>query len=346
MRGICTKCGKYGLNSSEMTTVSTSAPRYCGRFAPSPTGPLHPGSLLAALGSWLLARHADGQWLVRIEDLDPPREIAGAADVQLRTLAALGLIPDAPVLRQSERGDIYQAALDRLLESGHAFACHCSRSALVASAGVHRRCIPGARRSDPSVRLHVPDFTTLAFQDAIQGPVAQDVGSEVGDFVLKRADGYWAYQLAVVVDDAAQGVTHVVRGADLLDSTPRQILLQRALGLPTPAYAHLPLVLDASGHKLSKSAAAIPINDDNPMPALRTAWEALGQPVAMVAGASSPVELLACARDSFDPARIPRAPASLPSAPDRTTVTDPGHNGLLYDHQRPPVDGQARRTRS
>jgi glutamyl-Q tRNA(Asp) synthetase len=302
---------------------SPSSPSYRGRFAPSPTGPLHFGSLLAALGSWLLALHAAGQWLVRIEDLDPPREIPGAADAQLRTLAAFGFVSDGPVLRQSDRGDLYRAALGQLLASGHAFVCHCSRSDLAASGGVHRRCVPDARRTDPSIRFRVPDFTVLAFDDAIQGRIAQDVSGEVGDFVLRRTDGYWAYQLAVVVDDAAQGITDVVRGADLLDSTPRQILLQRALGLATPRYAHLPLVLDADGRKLSKSLAAVPVDAADPLPALHAAWLALGQSDAALAGAATPDVLLARALRHFDPRRIPTTPATTLAAMRSMAVIDP-----------------------
>lgn len=278
---------------------------YRGRFAPSPTGPLHFGSLLAAFGSWLLARRAGGEWLVRIEDLDPPREVAGVADAQLHALAAFGLHSDGPVLRQSERGELYQAALDRLLASGDAFACHCSRSDLAVDGGIHSRCVPGSLRDAPAIRLRVPAATALTFDDAIQGRVRQDVSGEVGDFVLKRADGYWAYQLAVVVDDAAQGITHVARGADLLDSTPRQILLQRVLGLPTPRYAHLPLVVDAHGRKLSKSLAALPVDPAAPLPALLAAWQALGQRRVALAGSRSAVHLLAAACDAFDPALIP-----------------------------------------
>ncbi|HVI26938.1 MAG TPA: tRNA glutamyl-Q(34) synthetase GluQRS [Xanthomonadaceae bacterium] len=287
---------------------------YRGRFAPSPTGPLHFGSLLAAFGSWLRARRAGGTWLVRVEDLDPPREVAGAAEAQLRTLAAFGLHSDEPVLRQSERGAAYQAALDRLLARGDAFACHCSRSALAANGGVHRGCV-GGLREDPAIRFRVPADARVAFDDAIQGQVVQNVATEVGDFVLRRADGPWAYQLAVVVDDAAQGITEVVRGADLLDSTPRQILLQRALGVPTPAYAHLPLVLDAQGRKLSKSLAALPVDPDAPLPALRAAWTALGQPAQALARAGSVDAALAAAIRAFDPARIPRGPR-LPDAGD------------------------------
>jgi glutamyl-Q tRNA(Asp) synthetase len=302
-------------------TSSTEALPYRGRFAPSPTGPLHFGSLVAALGSWLLARHADGEWLVRVEDIDPPREVAGAADDQLRTLTAFGLTSDAPVIRQAERGALYQAALDRLLVKGDAFACHCSRSTLAAHGGVHRACEPGAHRWDPAVRLRVPDGAVVRFVDAIQGVVVQDVAREVGDVVLRRADGLWAYQLAVVVDDAAQGITDVVRGADLLDSTPRQILLQGALGLPTPRYAHLPLVVDGEGRKLSKSLAALPVDGGDPLPALRAAWSALGQPVHALDGTGSVDGLLAAARRAFDPLRIPAGPRPV-AALNNTAATD------------------------
>ena len=303
------KCGVATLNASAMTEYDTnSGTGHRGRFAPSPTGRLHFGSLLAALGSWLLARAAGGQWLVRVEDLDPPREVAGAASAQLQALAAFGLESDGPVVSQSSRGQLYQAALDRLLADGTAFACHCSRADLAASGGVHRRCVPGARREQPAIRLRVADGTTVGFDDAIQGHFAQDVAAAVGDVVLRRADGWWAYQLAVVVDDADQGITHVVRGADLLDSTPRQILLQRALGLPTPAYAHLPLVVDAHGHKLSKSLAALPLDPADPLPALRAAWQALGQAPRVLAGQGSVAAALHAARAGFVASRIPRGP--------------------------------------
>ena len=288
------------------------APGYRGRFAPSPTGDLHAGSLLAAFGSWLLARSRGGEWWVRMEDVDRTREVVGAAGRQLAALDAFGLQSDAPVVRQSERGTIYQQALDRLLEQDLAFHCHCSRSDLAATGGVHVRCVATAPRPDPAVRLRVAGSGRVAFDDAIQGHCSQDVAAEVGDFVLKRADGCWAYQLAVVVDDALQGVTDVVRGADLLDSTPRQILLQRALGLPTPRYAHLPLVTDAHGRKLSKSDAAHPVDPRAPLEALRRAWAALGQGPAAVGGAASVPDLLTAATTSFDPDRIPRGIA--PSA--------------------------------
>lgn len=279
---------------------------YRGRFAPSPTGPLHFGSLLAAFGSWLLARHAGGEWWVRVEDLDPPREVAGAAAAQLATLQAFGLYADAEVSWQSQRADLYQAALDRLLAEGHAFLCHCSRSDLAGSNGIHQACVSHAPRPDPAIRLRVAAGTMVTFKDSLQGQITQDVARDVGDFVLKRADGLWAYQLAVVVDDAAQGMTDIVRGADLLDSTPRQILLQRALGLPTPRYLHLPVIVDGHGHKLSKSSAALPVDASNPLPALQAAWRGLGQETSALEGAGSVVDALAAATVAFAPQRLPR----------------------------------------
>lgn len=282
---------------------------YRGRFAPSPTGLLHAGSLLAALGSWLLARHAHGQWLVRVEDLDRPREVPGAARAQLQMLENLGLCSDAPVLWQHTRHAAYQAALTRLLETGLAFQCHCSRADLAATGGIHHRCAARRKRPDPAVRLKVGGDSIVTFEDGLQGVRTQDVQAEVGDFVLRRADGCWAYQLAVVVDDADQGITEVVRGADLLDSTPRQILLQRALGLPTPRYLHLPLLLDGSGRKLSKSDAAQPLDAAHALEAMRTAWRQLGQAPAALARAHTAHAALAAARQHFDPARLPAVPA-------------------------------------
>ncbi|MEV5119281.1 tRNA glutamyl-Q(34) synthetase GluQRS [Stenotrophomonas indicatrix] len=290
----------------------TSSPS-CGRFAPSPTGLLHPGSLLAAFGSWLLARHHGGPWRLRIEDVDPPRTVAGAAQAQLQSLAAFGLVHDGPVIWQSARGDAYQTALDRLLADGHAFVCHCSRSDLAANGGLHHHCVARQARPDPAVRFHVPPGSIVRFEDGLRGPQQQDVHAEVGDFVLRRADGCWAYQLAVVVDDAAQGVTEVVRGADLLDSTARQILLQQALDLPTPRYWHLPLLLDAPGHKLSKSLAAMPVDAGEPVPVLRRLWELLGQPTSALEGIDDRDALLAATRRSFNPSLLPRADILLPA---------------------------------
>lgn len=265
-----------------------SSSPYRGRFAPSPTGPLHLGSMLAAFGSWLLARHAGGQWLVRIEDVDPPREVAGAAASQLATLAAFGLQPDEPVQYQSRRHGLYRAALERLLADGKAFACHCSRTDLAGQHGIHRHCVAGRERPHPAIRLRVADGSHIAFDDGLQGRFEQEVDREAGDVVLLRADGCWAYQLAVVVDDADQGITDVVRGEDLADNTPRQILLQSALGLPTPRYLHTPLVRAADGEKLSKQHGAPPLDDSRPLQALAAAAQVLGLP-APAAGAAATV---------------------------------------------------------
>ena len=279
---------------------------YRGRFAPSPTGRLHFGSLVAALGSWLLARHHDGTWLIRVEDLDPPREVAGAAERQISTLAAFGMTSDAPVVWQSARHDLYATALARLLADGSAFECRCSRADLAAAGGIHRQCAASDPARTPAIRLRVTDDTLVAFHDGLQGRVEQSVDRDVGDVVLRRADGFWAYQLAVVVDDAEQAITDIVRGADLLDSTPRQILLQRALGLPTPWYLHLPLIVDASGNKLSKSMASLPIDDDAPLPALRAAWEALGQPASVLGSVPDVATAMRLARREFRPDRLPK----------------------------------------
>ena len=280
-------------------------PIHCGRFAPSPTGPLHTGSLLAAFAGWLFVRRAGGRWLVRIEDVDPPRTVAGAAQAQLRVLEQFGLGGDGPVLWQSQRALAYQQALDALLTRGEAFICHCSRSELAANGGIHHRCISRRPRPDPAVRLRVPPGSVVTFNDAVRGPQQQDVHAQVGDFVLRRADGCWAYQLAVVVDDAAQGITDIVRGADLLDSTARQLLLQRALGLHTPRYAHLPLLLGTDGRKLSKSHAALPVDAGNPVSVLRQLWQLLGQAPEALVDATDRVDLLRRAAAAFDVGRIP-----------------------------------------
>lgn len=280
---------------------------YCGRFAPSPTGSLHFGSLVAALGSWLFARATGGQWIVRMEDLDREREVAGAADDILRTLDAFGFKSDATVMYQSHRTDAYTAALNRLEVSEHAYRCWCSRSDLEPFAGIHpAECIAPASARPPAWRVRVND-KAIDFDDAIQGVTTQDLRREVGDFVIWRADGGCAYQLAVVVDDAAQAITHIVRGADLLDSTPRQILLQRLLGLAQPAYAHLPLALDHEGRKLSKHEQALAVDASDPLPALHAALHFLGQPVSK---ARNPEALLYRAALAFDPQRIPRAAAA------------------------------------
>lgn len=260
---------------------------YRGRFAPSPTGPLHAGSLVAALGSWLDARAHDGTWVARIEDIDPPREVPGAAREILATLEHFGLVSDEPVLWQHARGDAYRHALDALVASGRAYRCACSRrevelasQALELAPGVY----PGTCRNRllgddaRSVRLRVPDppADLIAFVDRAAGRYLQPLSREVGDFVLLRADGLWAYQLAVVVDDGAQQITDVVRGADLIDNTPRQIWLQHCLGLPTPRYLHLPVVTNAQGEKLSKQTGARALDRTDVRGELERAWQHLG----------------------------------------------------------------------
>ncbi|MBS0432118.1 MAG: tRNA glutamyl-Q(34) synthetase GluQRS [Proteobacteria bacterium] len=283
---------------------------YRGRFAPSPTGDLHFGSLLAALGSWLCARRANGAWLVRIDDIDPPREVPGSAGSILRTLRVCGLEPDEPPWHQGTRAPAYEDALQRLRADGYAFPCRCSRSDLAANGGAHRgACVVPhdsgtAFARDPAWRVRVDD-AVIVFEDGLQGlqrwPLAAD-----GDFVVKRADGPFAYQLACAVDDAAQGITEVVRGADLLDSTPRQIFLMRLLGLREPAYLHLPVAVTAAGEKLSKSSGARAIDAHGPAPALRAALALLGIPAAALRQ-PSPRTLLRDALAAFEPAALPHA---------------------------------------
>jgi len=281
-----------------------TAPSHRGRFAPSPTGPLHLGSLLAAMGSWWMARQAGGKWLVRIEDIDPLREIVGAATHQIETLKAFGMESDEAILRQSQRDERYRQVLQILADAGHAFECFCSRRDLIGHQGIHRFCIAQHAEKKPAIRLKIPELT-IDFDDHIQGHYKQSLGTEVGDMVIKRADGFWAYQLAVVIDDADQEITHVVRGRDLLDSTPRQIYLQGILGFTTPQYSHLPLVTDDTGSKLSKSLLACPVDGDNPMPAMRRVWEYLGQDTRAWPQGSDPGRLLLQALTHFDARRIP-----------------------------------------
>ena len=264
---------------------------YRGRFAPSPTGPLHAGSLVAALASWLDARAHGGQWLVRIEDVDAPRTVPGADRLLLSQLAACGLYADAPPVWQSTRTGLYRAALDRLVASASAYPCGCSRKdievATRADAPRPRHAelrYPGTCRDGlngkaaRAWRLRT-ECAPIHWQDRAAGPQTQDVQDAVGDFVLLRADGCFAYQLAVVVDDADQGISHVVRGADLLDNTARQIRLQQCQQLPTPRYLHTPLVLGANGEKLSKQNGAQAIDTTHPLAALNQAATALGLPV-------------------------------------------------------------------
>ncbi len=284
---------------------------YRGRFAPSPTGPLHLGSLVAALGSYLDARAHEGVWLLRIEDLDPPRIQPGAADGILRSLEAHGFAWDEAIVWQSQRQSAYAEALERLQQTGRVYACTCSRKdiALNARRGANGPVYPGTCRSSSlqtphvALRFFAPDMR-IAFKDQLQGRVVCDMARDLGDFVLRRADGSYSYQLAVVVDDAEQGITDIVRGSDLLVSTPRQILLQQALGLATPSYLHLPVLLDAAGDKLSKQTLATPLSDANPLPALLTAMRFLGQsddhPPATLA------EFWPWAIEHWSPLRLPR----------------------------------------
>ena len=258
---------------------AASLARYRGRFAPSPTGPLHQGSLAAALAGFLDARSQGGEWLVRMEDVDEPRTAAGAAAVILRCLEACGLQWDGEVIHQTTRFPAYRDALELLEGRGCVYPCACSRKE--AGDGLY----PGTCRAGMapgrvarSVRLRVTPGEIISFNDLVLGPQREDVSAATGDFPLRRADGYWAYQLAVVVDDAWQGITHVVRGADLLDSTARQILLQRLLGFPTVHYAHVPVVLGADGQKLSKQTRAPAVDLAQPGAALAQALRFLHQP--------------------------------------------------------------------
>jgi len=259
--------------------------RYRGRFAPSPTGPLHFGSLVAAVGSFLEARARGGAWLVRMEDLDPPRIAPGAADDILRALQACGMAWDGEVVHQSARSDAYHSALHRLRKKGLVYPCACSRREIADSAvaGVEGPVYPGTCRTGlpPGKAARALRINTrgavVAFDDALQGRIAHDLEKESGDFVLYRADDIYAYQLAVVVDDAEQGITDIVRGADLLGSTPRQLHLQKLLGLPQPSYAHLPVAVNAAGEKLSKQTFAAPVDAVKPLPALAAALSFLGQ---------------------------------------------------------------------
>lgn len=255
-----------------------------GRFAPSPTGRLHLGSLVAAMASFLDARARRGRWLVRIEDIDGPRVVPGSADDILRGLVAFGFRWDGPVMFQSDRDDAYARAFERLRAEGHVYPCGCTRKEVEEASAAHA-VYPGTCRAGlppgrgpRAWRMRVPD-AEVAFVDRAFGTVRQHLGREVGDFVVKRADGLWAYQLAVVVDDADQGITDVVRGSDLLDSTPRQRWLQQVLGLPMPRTLHVPLVLDGHGEKLAKQNDAAPIDADRPLPALDAAARHLGLPL-------------------------------------------------------------------
>ncbi|MEH6825360.1 MAG: tRNA glutamyl-Q(34) synthetase GluQRS [Motiliproteus sp.] len=289
---------------------------YIGRFAPSPTGSLHFGSLLAALASFLDARANQGRWLVRMEDLDPPREIAGAAAQILRTLENFGFYWDGPVRYQSQHLDLYQQALQQLRKQQQAYPCYCSRQQI---AQRHAAVYDGycqqqkqpPRPPEPNhpaaIRVIVGD-SRIGFDDAIQGHYQQQLKTEVGDFVIRRRDGLYAYQLAVVVDDAAQQVSHIVRGYDLLDSTPRQIQLQQRLQLPTPEYAHIPILVNSQGQKLSKQTYASAIDPDQPHRSLFRALQLLGQQPPEDLRAGSTHEMLRWGINHWQLSWVPRQP--------------------------------------
>jgi glutamyl-Q tRNA(Asp) synthetase len=290
--------------------------QYRGRFAPSPTGSLHFGSLVAAIGSYLDAKHHHGTWLVRMEDLDTPRCVPGAAEDILRTLEVFGLHSDEPVLHQSQRAAAYEEALHQLQACSAVYPCCCTRKEIADSAlpGIEGLVYPGTcRNSIPSgregrawrVRTDRPP-SPLEFDDALQGRITQNLEREIGDFVVKRADDLFAYQLAVVVDDASQGITHIVRGADLLASTARQIYLQRLLGLNTPAYMHLPVVVNTAGEKLSKQTLAAPVDTAQPVATLLRVLDFLRQqpPAALADGDVGGV--LAWAIEHWDAAKLRR----------------------------------------
>jgi glutamyl-Q tRNA(Asp) synthetase len=297
---------------------------YRGRFAPSPTGPLHFGSLVAAVGSYLEARSRGGDWLVRMEDLDRPREVAGAADEILRALEALGFEWDEPVLYQSRRDFAYGEALSKLKRAGTVFPCACTRKDIADSVSAfgsgakgetHELVYPGTcreglppGREGRAIRVRVEDVV-IGFDDALQGRVERNLARACGDFVMRRADGVYAYQLAVVVDDAEQEVTDVVRGADLLDSTPRQIHLQRLLGVPTPNYMHLPVAVNAEGEKLSKQTLAAAIDPAKGAQALADALAFLGNAPPEKLRKARAADVWSWAIEHWDARRIPRKKA-------------------------------------
>ncbi len=289
---------------------------YIGRFAPSPTGLLHIGSLLTAVASYADARAHGGRWLVRMEDLDPPREVAGAAADIVHILEAFGFEWDGEIVYQSQRHDLYREALGCLKSHDLVYPCYCSRREVQTNghAGVdgvvyNRHCadLPleqsALNTKIPAWRVRVPD-AEVVFQDGIVGQYSQNLARDIGDFALLRADGYWAYQLAVVVDDAEQGITHIVRGQDLLISTPRQIHLQRCLGYAEPHYAHLPLLVNKHGQKWSKQTLAPPLDVQKSEPLLRQVLGYLNIPPAPEV--DKPSDLLTWAAKNWQIARVPK----------------------------------------
>ena len=294
-------------------TATTSTP-YIGRFAPTPSGHLHFGSLVAALASYLDARSVGGRWLVRMEDLDPPREEPGAQAAILKALESYGFEWDGDMVRQSDRHAAYDEVINRLFNQGLAYACTCSRKQLEPYHGIY----PGFCRNaghgteNAAIRLRVPELE-YHFIDRVQGEFRQHLGREVGDFVIRRRDGLYAYQLAVVLDDAWQGITDIVRGADLLDSTPRQLYLQELLGLPQPRYLHIPLITQPDGHKLGKSYRSPPLTEDQATPLLLRALRALGHKPATELNDATPRQVLNWGITHWDASLIPRT-LTLPEA--------------------------------
>ncbi|MCP1623176.1 tRNA glutamyl-Q(34) synthetase GluQRS [Pseudomonas nitroreducens] len=285
------------------------ASRYVGRFAPTPSGYLHFGSLVAAVASYLDARAVDGKWLVRMEDLDPPREMPGAQHAILETLERYGFEWDGAVERQSERGAAYAAQVEQWLRSGLAYACTCSRKQLEGNNGIYPGTCRDAQHDwhgDVAIRIRVPELD-YRFTDRLQGEFHQHLGREVGDFVIRRRDGLFAYQLAVVLDDAWQGVTDIVRGADLLDNTPRQLYLQELLGIAAPRYLHVPLIIQPDGHKLGKSYRSPPLEADQAAPLLVRALKALGQKPPADLLQATPHEVLAWGIAHWDATAIPHS---------------------------------------
>jgi glutamyl-Q tRNA(Asp) synthetase len=290
---------------------------YKGRFAPSPTGNPHLGTLIAAVASYLQARSNQGEWLLRIEDVDTTRRVSGADDTLLRTLDKFGFEWDHAVVWQSRRTGLYQQALERLIAEERVFPCTCSRKLLAQTAAELSGIYPGTCRSrqfplqhEHAIRLRAADIT-ISFDDAVVGQYRQSLASECGDFVVRRRDGLFAYQLAVVVDDALQGITEIVRGADLLDSTPRQIYLQHCLDYHPPEYLHVPLMLDQHGRKLSKSEGAAELNSARPVTSLHKALEHLGQQPPAELLQASVVDIWQWAMENWNIAHIPTVPGML-----------------------------------
>lgn len=288
---------------------------YIGRFAPSPTGPLHFGSLIAAVASYCDARKSHGKWLLRIEDLDRPRTVKGAADTILHQLENFGFEWDGPVLYQSQRDSFYNDALESLKTRRLIYPCTCTRKEIADSStniGIEGVIYPGTCLQQP-IKPHAAiawriktDTSKICFEDAIQGQISQTLNTDIGDFILKRTDGLFAYQLAVVVDDAAQGVTNIVRGADLLDSTPRQIYLQQQLSYSQPQYAHIPVASNSTGEKLSKQTLAKPVTDSNANQLIYEALQFLGQQPPLAIKNATLTEMWRWACSNWQLASIPK----------------------------------------